>query len=115
MKTGRLCSTMPPSSGLRTSRPAGFSNDGPGRGLHNSQPALELRHLGREHGTDRLHCLRSPVGMPLDGGAYLLHVLPGRIDFVCKPLQVCLPNARMSALASCGHARKERRARWEAS
>ena len=52
---------------------------GSGRGLHNSQLAFELRHLGREHGTDRLHCLRSPVGMPLDGGAYLLDVLPGGI------------------------------------
>src|ERR1700738_4694449 len=50
----------------RVARPAGFSNDGPGRGLHNAQLAFELRHLGREHGTDRLHCLRSPVGMPLD-------------------------------------------------
>jgi len=46
----------------RVARPAGFSNDGPGRGLHNAQLAFELRHLGREHGTDRLHCLRSPVG-----------------------------------------------------
>jgi hypothetical protein len=25
---------------------------------------------------------RSPVGMPLDRGAYLLDVLPGRIDFL---------------------------------
>ena len=56
----------------RVARPAGFSNDGPGRGLHNAQLAFELRHLGREHGTDRLHCLRSPVGMPPDGGAYFL-------------------------------------------
>jgi hypothetical protein len=61
----------------RVTRPAGFSNDEPGRGLHDAQLAFELRHLGREHGTDRLHCLRSPVGMPLDGGAYFLDVLPG--------------------------------------
>jgi hypothetical protein len=45
----------------RVARPAGFSNDGPGRGLHNAQLAFELRHLGREHGTDRLHFLRSQM------------------------------------------------------
>jgi hypothetical protein len=36
------------------------------RPLPNAQLAFELLHLGGERGTDRLHCLRSPVAMPLD-------------------------------------------------
>jgi hypothetical protein len=46
------------------------------RPLPNAQLAFELLHLGRERGTDRLHCLRSRVGIALDGRAYLLDVLP---------------------------------------
>ena len=79
----------------RVARPAGFSNDGPGRGLHNAQLAFELRHLGREHGTDRLHCLRSPVAMPLEWKE--LRSLKSASQFSMKDALKRLPGKRQDA------------------
>jgi hypothetical protein len=81
-------------------------------GLPNAQLAFELRDFRRERGTDRLHCLRSPFGISLDDRAYLLDVLPGRIDFLGEPLQVG------SLHAECRHDRfHERRGNlfWKVS
>jgi hypothetical protein len=81
----------------------GFAVDATRRdpGLPNAQLAFELRHLGGEHGTDRLHCLRSPVGMPLDCRADLLHVLPGRIDCVVEAVRPGLRDIDITSLAQC--------------
>jgi hypothetical protein len=62
----RWAGAKPPVSLLALADEVSIASRSRHRPLPNAQLAFELRHLGGEHGTDRLHCLRSPVAMSLD-------------------------------------------------